>query len=106
MRRTRCRRDQLGDCPSLLEGAARPDDYQHPLGDATLIDSLRKIVADRQHVKIDDALIDLWSASVTIVIWDRRNDDKRQRLLTLPSHELILRYIAIYTRATAKADGR
>jgi hypothetical protein len=94
------------DCLTLLEDAARPDDYQHPIGDPTLITSLRTIVAERQHAKIDGVLIDLWSASVTILIWDRIKEDKRQRLLTLPSHELILRCVAIYTSVTDKADGR
>lgn len=94
------------DCLTLLPDAARPDDYQHPIGDPTLIDSLRTIVADRQHAKIDGVLIDLWSASVTILIWDQLKEDKRQRLLTLPSHQLILRCVAIYSRLTDKADGR
>jgi hypothetical protein len=94
------------DCLTLLPDAARPDDYQHPPGDASLIESLRTIVAARQHAKIDGVLIDLWSASVTILIWDQLKEDKRQRLLTLPSHQLILRCVAIYSRLTDKADGR
>ncbi|MBV1854588.1 hypothetical protein [Catellatospora tritici] len=94
------------DCLTLLEDAARPDDYQHPIGDATLIDSLRTIVAHRQHAKIDGVLVDTWSAEVTVTVWDRLKDRHRQRLLTLPSHELILRCVAIYSRLTGKADGR
>lgn len=94
------------DCLTLLEDAARPDDYNHPPGDATLIDSLRKIVAERQHAKIDGVLIDLWSAEVTVTIWDRLKDRHRQRLLTLPSHQLILRCVAIYSSVTDKAGGR
>ncbi|MFI9641406.1 hypothetical protein ACIG87_15300 [Micromonospora sp. NPDC051925] len=93
------------DCLTLLPDAARPDDYNHPPGDATLIDSLRRIVADRQHAKIDGVLVDLWSASVTVTIWDRLKDEHRERLLTLPSHELILRCVAIYSRITGKAGG-
>ncbi|MEV0943983.1 hypothetical protein AB0I90_26865 [Micromonospora wenchangensis] len=50
-------------------------------------------------------LVNLWSASVTITIWDRLKDEHRQRLLTLPSHELILRCVAIYSRVTGKAGG-
>jgi hypothetical protein len=86
------------DCHTLLPEAARPDDANHPPGDATLIDALRRIVANRQHAKIDGVLVDLWSASVTVLVWDRLRDDKRQRLLTLPSHELIGRCVSIYTR--------
>ncbi|SCE63613.1 hypothetical protein GA0070216_10117 [Micromonospora matsumotoense] len=93
------------DCLTLLPDAARPDDYNHPPSDATLIDSLRCIVAERQHAKIDGVLVDLWSASVTVTIWDRLKDEHRQRLLTLPSHELILRCVAIYSRVTGKAGG-
>ncbi|WP_144118358.1 hypothetical protein [Catellatospora sichuanensis] len=93
------------DCLTLLPDAARPDDYQHPPGDATLIDSLRKIVAERQHAKIDGVLVDLWSASVTVAIWDRLKPDKRERLLRLPSHELIGRCVAIYARVTS-GEGR
>ncbi|MET7710843.1 hypothetical protein [Micromonospora sp. NPDC005413] len=92
------------DCYTLLPEAQRPDDANHPPGDPTLIDTLRRIVGNRQHAKIDGVLVDLWSASVTVLIWDQLRDDKRQRLLTLPSHELILRCIAIYTRITAKRD--
>ncbi|MET8354681.1 hypothetical protein [Micromonospora sp. NPDC005206] len=92
------------DCYTLLPEAQRPDDANHPPGDATLIDTLRRIVAHRQHAKIDGVLVDLWSASVTVLIWDQLRDDKRQRLLTLASHELILRCIAIYTRVTANKD--
>lgn len=88
------------DCLTLLPEAARPDDANHPPGDATLIDTLRRIVANRQHAKIDGVLVDLWSATVTVLIWDRLRDDKRQRLLTLPSHELIRRCVAIYTSLT------
>ncbi|MEU8264680.1 hypothetical protein AB0C02_29185 [Micromonospora sp. NPDC048999] len=93
------------DCHTLLPEAQRPDDANHPPGDATLIDTLRRIVAERQYAKIDGVLVDVWSASVTVLIWDRLRDDKRQRLLTLPSHELILRCIAIYTSLTnGRAD--
>ncbi|WP_327643666.1 hypothetical protein [Micromonospora zamorensis] len=46
----------------------------------------------------------MWSASVTVLIWDHLRDDKRQQLLALPSHELILRCVAIYTRVTVKND--
>lgn len=94
------------DCLTLLPEAARPDDANHPPGDATLIDTLRRIVADRQHAKIDGVLVDLWSASVTVLIWDRLADDKRQRLLTLPSHELIRRCVAIYIRVTTGGGGK
>jgi hypothetical protein len=94
------------DCYTLLPEAARPDDANHPPGDATLIDTLRQIVANRQYAKIDGVLVDVWSASVTVLIWDRLADDKRQRLLTLPSHELILRCIAIYSRLTRDGDGK
>ena len=92
------------DCYTLLPEAARPDDANHPVGDAALIDTLRQIVAKRQYAKIDGVIVDLWSASVTVLIWDRLRNDKRRRLLTLPSHELILRCVAIYTRLTAKGD--
>ncbi|GIF98318.1 hypothetical protein [Catellatospora citrea] len=90
-----------GDCLTLLPDAARPDDYNHPPGDPTLIDSLRRIVAERQHAKIDGVLVDLWSASVTILIWDNLKDEHRQRLLTLPSLEVILRCVSIYSRLTS-----
>ncbi|MFI9531170.1 hypothetical protein [Micromonospora rosaria] len=93
------------DCYTLLPEAARPDDAHHPPGDATLIDTLRRIVATRQYAKIDGVLVDVWSASVTILIWDRLRDDKRHRLLALPSHELILRCVAIYSRLHQN-DGR
>ena len=88
------------DCLTLLPEAVRPDDYNHPPGDPTLIESLRRIVSERQHAKIDGVLVDLWSASVTIEIWDRLKEKHRQQLLTLPSHELILRCVAIYSRVT------
>ncbi|MFY1623628.1 hypothetical protein ACN268_10510 [Micromonospora sp. WMMD735] len=88
------------DCYTLQPEAQRPDDATHPPGDATLIDTLRRIIADHQHAKIDGVIVDVWSASVTILIWDRLRDAKRQKLLTLPSHELILRCIAIYTHLT------
>ncbi|MEU4818342.1 hypothetical protein [Micromonospora aurantiaca] len=92
--------DTCEDCYTLLPEAARPDDANHPPGDATLIDTLRRILAARQYAKIDGVLVDVWSASVTVLIWDKLREDKRQRLLTLPSHELILRCIAIYRRVT------
>lgn len=83
LRHTRRQRDSVGDrgpprpdyacedCLTLLEDAARPDDYNHPIGDATLIDSLRKIAARRQHAKIDGVLVDMRSAEITVTIWDR-----------------------------------
>jgi hypothetical protein len=92
------------DCLTNYEEAARPDDANHPIGDTTLIDTLRHIVADRQHAKIDGVLIDLWSASVTVAVWDKPRDDKRQQLLTLPSHELVLRCVRIYTSLTERGD--
>ncbi|MEW2477381.1 hypothetical protein AB0875_26685 [Micromonospora gifhornensis] len=95
-----CRDDTCEDCYTLLPEAARPDDANHPPGDITLIDTLRRIVANRQHLTIDGVIVDMWSASVTLLIWDRLHDDKRQRLLVLPSHELILRCVAIYRRVT------
>ncbi|MEV0158069.1 hypothetical protein AB0H57_30830 [Micromonospora sp. NPDC050686] len=94
------------DCHNLLSDAARPDDAHHPPGDATLIDTLRRIVAHRQHATIDPVSADLWSASVTVGIWDRLRDDKQQRLLTLPSHELIRRCVAIYTHLTENRDSQ
>ncbi|AXO37796.1 hypothetical protein ACGFLT_30620 [Micromonospora chalcea] len=90
----------LRNSHTLLPEAARPDDANHPPGDATLIDTLRRIVTARQYAKIDGVLVDVWSASVTVLIWDKLREDKRQRLLTLPSHELILRCIAIYSHIT------
>lgn len=90
------------DCVTQYEEAARPDDANHPIGDATLIDTLRRIVDERQYAKIDGVLVDVWSASVTVLIWDNLREDKRQRLLTLPSHELILRCIRIYASLTAR----
>jgi hypothetical protein len=94
------------DCLTLLPDAARPDDANHPIGDATLIDTLRRVVAERQHAKIDGALIDVWSANVTLLIWDNLRDDKRQRLLQLPSHALILRCIRIYSSLTTRRGDR
>ncbi|MEV6815118.1 hypothetical protein [Micromonospora sp. NPDC051296] len=94
------------DCYTLLPEAQRPDDANHPPGDATLIDTLRRIVAERQHLKIDGVIVDVWSASVTVLIWDRLRGDKRQRLLTLPSHELILRCVAIYRRVAKNRGGQ
>ena len=90
------------DCLTQYEEAARPDDANHPIGDATLIDTLRRIVAEGQYLKIDGVLVDVWSASVTVLIWDRLYEDKRQRLLTLPSHQLILRCIRIYASLHAR----
>ncbi|MFI1996802.1 hypothetical protein [Actinoplanes sp. NPDC020271] len=90
------------DCLTQYEEAARPDDANHPIGDATLIDTLRRIVAEKQYLKIDGVLVDVWSASVTVAIWDQLYEDKRQRLLKLPSHELILRCIHIYASLTAR----
>ncbi|WFE47703.1 hypothetical protein [Verrucosispora sp. WMMD1129] len=97
--------DTCEDCYTLLPEAQRPDDANHPPGDATLIDTLQRIVADRQHAKIDGVIVDVWSAAVTVLIWDQLRDDKRQRLLTLPSHELILRCVAIYTHLTNNGRG-
>ncbi|MFI5893822.1 hypothetical protein ACIA5D_27345 [Actinoplanes sp. NPDC051513] len=94
------------DCLTLLPDAARPDDANHPVGDATLIDTLRRIVADRQILKIDGVLIDMWSASVTVLIWDNLRDDKRRRLLQLPSHGLILQCVRIYAHLTAPRGDR
>lgn len=94
------------DCLGNYEEAARPDDANHPIGDATLIDTLRRIVAEKQHAKIDGVLVDVWSASVTVLIWDNLRDDKRQRLLTLPSHELILRCVRIYSCLTTEQGAR
>src|SRR3954468_9166376 len=90
------------DCLTQYEEAARPDDANHPIGDATLIDTLRRIVAEKQYAKIDGVLVDVWSASVPVAIWDLLREDKRERLLTLPSHELILRCIRIYANVTTK----
>lgn len=90
------------DCVSGFDDAARPDDYTHDIGDPAVIDSLRAIVALRQHAKLNGVLIDLWSAQVTVLVWDRVKPYIHQRLLTLPPAELILRCVAIYTRA---ADG-
>ncbi|RLK12673.1 hypothetical protein DER29_5957 [Micromonospora sp. M71_S20] len=94
------------DCYTQLPEAARPDDATHPTGDATLIDTLRRIVANQQYAKIDGVIVDTWSAAVTVLIWDHLRDDKRQRLLTLPSHELILRCVAIYTRLHARNNAQ
>lgn len=94
------------DCLTQLPDAARPDDANHPTGDATLIDTLRRVVPERQHAKIDGVLIDVWSATVTVLIWDNLRDDKRQRLLQLPSHELILRCTRIYAHLTASRGDR
>ncbi|MET8528936.1 hypothetical protein [Micromonospora sp. NPDC005172] len=51
-------------------------------------------------------MADLWSASVTILIWDRLRADNQQRLLALPPHELTLRCIAIHTRLTEKGNSQ
>ncbi|MFI7517534.1 hypothetical protein ACIBVK_28965 [Micromonospora echinofusca] len=94
------------DCYTQLPEAARPDDATHPIGDATLIDTLRRIVTDRQHAKINGVIVDLWSASVAVLIWDKLRDDKRQLLLTLPAHELILRCVKVYIRLATTGSNR
>ena len=94
------------DCLRNYEQAARPDDANHLIGDATLIDTLRRIVAKKQYAKINGVLVDVWSASVTVGIWNNLRDDKRQRLLTLPSHELILRCVRIYSCLTTGRGDR
>lgn len=88
------------DCLTLLPDAVRPDDATHPVGDPTLIDTLRRVVTEHQHAKINGVLVDVWSANVTVIVWDRLKPEHRQRLLTLPAHELILRCVAIYSRVT------
>lgn len=90
------------DCYSLLPDAERPDDYTHATGDPAIIDSLRRIVAEHQHAKLNGVLIDLWTASVTILVWDHVKPHIHERLLTLPSIALIQKCVAIYTAATKK----
>jgi hypothetical protein len=96
------------DCVSGYEDAARPDDYTHDTGDPAIIDSLRAIVAAHQHAKLNGVLIDVWSAQVTILIWDRVKPHIQRRLLTLPPVALIQRCVAIYASITsgpARPDG-
>jgi hypothetical protein len=98
--------DTCEDCVSGFDDAARPDDYTHDTGDPALIDSLRTIVAKRQHAKLSGVLIDQWSAEVTIYVWDRVKPYIHQRLLTLPPVELILRCTEIYSSAADRTARR
>ncbi|MFI1995290.1 hypothetical protein [Actinoplanes sp. NPDC020271] len=94
------------DCLTPYDEAVRADDANHPIDDAILIDTFRRIVADNHYKKIDGVLVDVWSATVTVLIWGQLHGDKRQRLLTLPSHELILRCVRIYTNLISRRGER
>lgn len=47
------------------------------------ITQLRKIVADCQHAKIDGVLVDLFTASAVVQVYDALNETNREKFASL-----------------------
>jgi hypothetical protein len=48
------------------------------------IEALRRIVRERQATKVNEVLIDIFTASTIVQVFDAVNDRNRQKLLSLP----------------------
>jgi hypothetical protein len=92
--------------PTAILDAAGLGGADNPAGDPAPIDTLRRAVADRRQASVGGVLIDWWSASVTVLIWDQLRDNQRDYLLRLPAHALILRCVQTYTRVAARRGKR
>lgn len=54
-----------------------------------VIDRLRKIVADKQAARVDGVLVDLFSASVAVQVYDRLNEGNRAKLGAMPVRRMV-----------------
>lgn len=67
----------------MTKRAFRQDQRIQPIGTAG-IDACRKIVADKQAAKVNEVLVDLFSASIIVQVFDAINDANRAKLATMP----------------------
>lgn len=54
-----------------------------------VIDRLREIVATRTAARVDGVLVDLFSASVTVQVYDRLNEGNRAKLGAMPVRRMV-----------------
>lgn len=52
------------------------------------IQAIRDIVTKKQYAKVDGIMIDLFSASLIIQVYDNLNDDNRKRFASFPAYRM------------------
>lgn len=67
----------------MTKQAYREKQRVSPLGEAG-IEALRKIVSEHQAAKINEVLVDGFSASAIIQVYDQLNDKNKEKLKSLP----------------------
>jgi len=53
------------------------------------VDKLRKIVRKKQANRVDGVLIDLYSASLVVQVYDALNDSNKSKLAALPVRKMV-----------------
>ena len=56
-----------------------------PANAAERIAAFRDIVTNKQYAKIDGTMIDLFTASLVVQVYDALNDENKQKLMTFPA---------------------
>lgn len=58
-------------------------------GESSVIDQLRKIVAEKQWAKINGVMVDLFSASAALQVYDALNDQNKAHMAKLPIKKMM-----------------
>lgn len=53
------------------------------------IDAFRDVTADRQYAKIDGVMVDLFSASAVVQVYDALNPDNQQKYAAFPATRMV-----------------
>lgn len=71
----------------MSKATYRQEKRLSPIGKAG-IEQCRKIVAERQYAKVNEVMVDGYSASAIVQVYDAINEQNRAKLETLPVHKV------------------
>ena len=74
-----------------------------PLSPAERIAAIRQIVTERQYAKVDGLMVDLFSASAIIAVYDALNEVNRTKYAARPARQMASIAFRVMKRATGPA---
>lgn len=100
-------RDEIGgilaprQTPPVREDVRRPKKRQlREETEPDTIAKLRTIVADKTAAKIDGVLVDIFSSSAALQVYDHLNDDNKRKMAGLPIRKMMGIVLKMLARQT------
>lgn len=85
-------RNDTAECIRGCEHTSRKD---------PVIDRIRSVVTDESMKRIDGLLVDLFSASITVQVYDALNEENKAKMAALPVRKMVNVALRVANRASA-----